>query len=241
MGIESFHDGDLEEAEEYFIKAIEYGQRSHTTFSNLAQVEEKLGKYGKALEHYNYVLSEDAYFKDALIGRGRCLIELKKYDIAQISLRKYLKIEENSTEGLYLAANCYFKERDYYTALNYLEKANKIDPNYTDALYLRGVLEGRLGFQNKAEHLFFKVLELNPQMYQSYYGLATLHFMSGEFNDALEYYSIAENNGVESEELISQKGLCYLNLKRSDKACEEFKKIKDNRKRNELLSQFCNM
>jgi len=80
---------------------------------------------------------------------------------------------------------------------------------------------------------------LDEEMEQAYHGIATVRYMKRDYEVALEYYKIAEEKGLEKNDLPIRMGMCYARLKNPRQACIEFNKIKDEKLREKLLKDHC--
>lgn len=135
--------GRTQEAQDYFKRAIEYKRQIDdsslvASYINVADIYEKQGEWGKALETIDsaeeYILAKDISQQAGvvLMMKFRCLFELGDYDKAEIfaflaldCIQKTHNIKEEAKLYL-LISKMYEKMGDEKNALTYLSKVSKL-------------------------------------------------------------------------------------------------------------------
>ena len=150
-------------------------------------VKSFIGNIYRELNQLNY---SHEYLKDAYkikrsiataINLSNTLKALKIYDKAEQILLNH--INETNEENFHLLLNnlSVIKDNQGYQndAVNYLERALKIEPNFTPAMINLANILKSYDFSNsinlkRAESLYKKAIELDPQSHSSYVNLLDL-------------------------------------------------------------------
>ncbi|HET9843681.1 MAG TPA: tetratricopeptide repeat protein, partial [Gammaproteobacteria bacterium] len=90
----------FEDAIKAYTKAIKYNPNIAKAFCNLATIYSKLRRYEKSIQFYERAIKIDRNFFDAYNNLGGTLIELGKFQDAEIQLRKALQLEPASCATL---------------------------------------------------------------------------------------------------------------------------------------------
>ena len=204
IGAANFTKGNLNEAENYFTKAlttfqeIKYYKGMILCYSNLGGVKTVQNKYPEALKLYQNSIrvSEKANEKKlAAYANGNMGIiysELKNYDLALENYNNALKIHttENNSEGIAAnlghIGNVYFAKKDYSNAYLFfnraLEKNIEINNKFGIAREYGNIASVFIE-QNKFSEAFdyhFKALKLNEEL-QNKKGIAVNYQRIGEY------------------------------------------------------------
>ena len=100
-----------------------------------------------------------------LLVNARLDLRLGRFDIAQKTVAKYLKIRPNNARAYYLLGEI-LRQRDQRddagTALSYYEKAISLDPSYPEPLKAMGLVHYKEGHKKLARKFFESCLRLSP-------------------------------------------------------------------------------
>lgn len=101
------------------------------------------------------------------------------------------KISVNSPRIYNNLGDIYGKENDYAKAIATFQKAIRLDPYYADAMHnlARTFLE--IGEKERAREQFLRSLEVNPNLYQSYFALGALEYNKQNYTNAKYYFTKA--------------------------------------------------
>lgn len=79
----------------------------------------------------------------------------------------------------------------------------------------------------EAMHAFQYCLRLVPDDPATHYEIAFIHFVQGEYTEALKYLELPTKNYPEDWEVLNLSGKCHLGLKQYDEAMDEFARALD--------------
>jgi tetratricopeptide (TPR) repeat protein len=120
--------GKLEEAEEFYKKAIEIDPNIAEAYYNYANLFEKLGRKLEAAEHYKKAIEIDPKYAWAHCNYGVLLVELDRKTEAEEHYKKAIAFDPKDALAHYNYANL-LKELNRKTeAEEYYKKAIELDP-----------------------------------------------------------------------------------------------------------------
>ena len=107
LGVASLDRMDLQNAESFAHKAVDERPDDIDALHLLASVAGKLSHWQQALEVYQKILKLNAKDADALLGLGRCQLELKQYQDAIDTLKKQLEVDPANILAHYYLSRAY--------------------------------------------------------------------------------------------------------------------------------------
>ena len=243
IGAANFTKGNLNEAENYFTKAlttfheINYYKGIILCYSNLGGVKTVQNKYPEALKLYQNSIrvSEKANEKKlAAYANGNMGIiysELKNYDLALENYNNALKIHttENNSEGIAAnlgnVGNVYFAKKDYDNAFLFFNKAleKNIEINNKFGIAREyGNIASVFIEQNKLSEAIdyhFKALKLNEEL-QNKKGIAVNYQRIGE-------YYLNQNKLEESLKYLKNANILATDVGIKDTQKESYNSLSD--------------
>lgn len=247
--IELFNNGDLDNAQKQFKKAIEINaDKNYNALSQywLGEISYIRKDYSTSIEIWkNFLLTPSTVqlreFDLAHYNLGYAYFQRKEkndYTNSNLEFRKYLMGKSGEdynkiADANVRAADCYFMNRDFNQAADYYETAialNKTDVDYS--YYQKALCNGLLkNYKEKINDL--KYIESHFPL--SNYLSATIYEIAETFNkdqndadNALIYYDkILKNypNSSFANPSLAGMGLIYYTKKQDDKAFEYFDQI----------------
>jgi len=215
--------GKLEEAKNYFQKALEEEPDSATILRDYAILLIDLEEYVNALNHLEKALqiSEDPfshYYKGIALYKMGNLEEAEK---ELLSVKDALKGAMNVDADL---GDLYYDMENFEKAIEYYKEAVEFDP--FDPILLNNLALSY--FQNEQIDLSIetikKAIELNPYEAEYYDNLAMMLYEKGEVEECLkELYKAIEVNPSFSQ-AHADLSLIYYDLEKYEDAEEEIKK-----------------
>lgn len=193
QGNKLFAEGNYEEAEQYYKKAITTNPNRADFYINYGMTLIKLGKFNEAMEQFDRVYMEKSIQivrennKKSLRGKGIALYSMKKFNdaiqcfdqaLSMNELREldmdilYYKGSAQKELGLYTEA-----EETYTTILT-------IDSENREALGSRAYLYYKLGNYEKSLEDYNKVISLEPNAINYYLGKYNLLKSQGKTEEA---------------------------------------------------------
>ncbi|MFI5253300.1 MAG: peptidylprolyl isomerase [Bacteroidota bacterium] len=127
------HQGDLDNAIEYFAKALFYNPNDTTTLYNMGYAYRDKNKYDKAMECYQKVIDIAPDNASAYFDMGLAHGHEKEYDKAIECYEKALRIKPNYAEAYFNIGNMHHARKEYDQAVICYRKATEIKPEYAEA------------------------------------------------------------------------------------------------------------
>ncbi|HLB25901.1 MAG TPA: tetratricopeptide repeat protein, partial [Nitrospirota bacterium] len=124
----------------------------------------KLGKGAEALPYFDTAAGDPDFASEALVGKGRALLQANKYDEAVVALKKaseHTATAETRAEGYYLAGEASVALRDYKGAVLEYTKSTVVGDTKFKPLSLMGIAGAyeKLGENEKALGAYKKFLD----------------------------------------------------------------------------------
>ena len=107
LGVASLDRMDLQNAESFARQAADEHPEDASTLHLLAAVAGKLSRWQEALASYQKILKVNAKDGDALLGLGRCQLELKQYGEAVETLTLQLRVDPANILAHYYLSRAY--------------------------------------------------------------------------------------------------------------------------------------
>lgn len=133
-----------------------------------------------------------------------------------------LRTNPNNKFALYYLGRSYFDKAMIQDALSCYDKLVQYDNNCENAWYSKGICHIISPLPNikTAIECFEKAMDINPNYYRAYYGLATAFFQINNFQNAIKYYldgvNVAKNSKNVNMRFIAETyssiALCYERL-----------------------------
>lgn len=245
IAVENYNNNNIDSAKKYFEKTIQLNtEAEYTALAKywLGEIHYVKREYNLAVQTWKeYQLMSGALnqkeYTNSNYSIGYAYFQMKNYDDAGISFRKYLMAKNlsdaaKSADAHVRAADCLFMKKDYSGASEFYETAialNKIDIDYS--FFQKAMCNGLLkNYKEKINDL--KSLEArfpkSGKISQSVYEIAESYKALKEDESAIEYYKkVIENhsNSIYVDRSIISIGMIYYNSNQDRKAFEYLDKI----------------
>lgn len=132
----------------------------------------------------------------------------EKYKTAVSCFKEFLAQESNNVVA-YHVAWCYDKMGDYTKALDYCNQAIALDSTDMDCMSLKASILDNAGKNDEAIKVLDDYIALNPESPGSYAGRGLLKYHSGDFEGALEDYTMGITLEPEGGDIYALRGLLY--------------------------------
>jgi len=196
---------NIEEAIDYYSKAITVDSKYYEAYLERAKCQEKLGRFGNAVGDYRIAMSLKIDDVEPLQLAAKALIRQNNYADAYVMFKKITDLKKKNYEAMQQAAFCLLNMKDFNKAIAECNKAIEIERSSpTSYLYKAmaydSLAENKLAFDTyslavsylEKDDAFKK--DLDKAKYYNYYlslGNAQLNnnfidFSIGSFNHALE-------------------------------------------------------
>lgn len=174
-------------------KAIEIAEKLYAKRTDdpvacmkFAEVCVSVMDYARAAELYER-LSDEFRLYENLFDQASCLIELGKYDLANVALEKH-PAKETNEQYWYYKAYIDFKNKQYADAFDKAERANAIDPEYMPAIYLLIDIETLVQEFRTVARYAEVYKRLRPDKEYGYSVCAEAHLRLGNFSECSRNY-----------------------------------------------------
>tara|TARA_Y100000589_G_C27176479_1_gene638967 strand:+ start:51 stop:1640 length:1590 start_codon:yes stop_codon:yes gene_type:complete len=167
----------------------------------------------------NQDIQAAAYFYLSMIS-----FKLGNNNLSLSYTNEFLRIMPDDLIGYKILANNHYAEKNYIDALAEYQKIIWANPTDELALFQQGVCFYKLNYSNQAEKNFDKVLQNNPDHYNSKYYLALIKYEHQKFNESIILFLDLLQYDSKNYEIYNYLGFSYLktnNLKLSLAAFKE--------------------
>lgn len=172
MGIASAQGGDLEDAIDYFRRALAIQGDSPALLNNLGNALRETKRHEEAVASLEKALALNARFPDALNNLGAALTGLRRHEEAIASFHKALELQPDLADAHCNLGTVLFDIERYEEAGASFRKALELRPDFFEAhLSLANAL-GRLKHPEKAVATYRKALDLRPDSVEAFTGIA---------------------------------------------------------------------
>lgn len=200
--------------------------------ANLDQIQAQMdrGEYEAAREALGEVVAEDEANAEAHFMLGLAYFNLESYTKARESFERALELDPDRAAAIHhnLGALAY-QMGDMETALSEFQSALEADPDDPDTHYQLGATYLVLAFPSgsmepdpemvtKAEAQFTRALELAEEKPEAKIGLANVHLVKGELDQAIVLLEEVLEVNPEMREALFALGRAYLTAGEVDKA-----------------------
>jgi len=227
----------------YFNLAIAEDKLALDVFVNRAVTYTAVNEIQLAKNDYIRVLEKEPNHTVASFN----LLQLNRlqgnYDEALNSLIKFTVDYPGSGSGYEALGLFYFETNEYNLALENFRKAAAIDTLNLDYKFNLALALDKNEKYAEAKMLFEEVIEKDPLHSSAYFNLANIYFKSGEFDEAISYYSIAHYHNAENYLILHNRALAYYKTNQLEAACTDMEEVL---KSNESLARdfynnYCEM
>lgn len=163
--------------------------------------------------------------KDVLdkLDKGNKLYEEKKYNEAIEEFKKILELYPDVYLININIANCYYDLGDYQKAIEYYQKVLDKEPENNNALLGIGNSYSQLKSEKALE--YYSKIDLDAvQDPLVLYNIATMHYNSGDYKNALKFYEQSVKIKGDFTDALYQLGVTYLALGDNEKSKAAFEK-----------------
>jgi len=155
----------------------------------------KLRQYDDALLLYDRVVALSPNHPKGLMRLGAVYLERGEFTAALWNVKKALKLAPDDAEVYFHMGNICYDQGDMRNSAKYYKQSLEKKPDYAKAKYMLGAVRSQQGdWQQAAEH-FTGVMGSLPD---AMYNLAVVNLESGNYHDAIDYFTRLSISGWES-------------------------------------------
>lgn len=210
FSLESYFDGNLDEAIEYQKKANEINPQDAEIASTLVNLYFKKRNYEPVSKVLDTALKANENNISLLLDKSD-LYKIEKNKSAQLNtLLKAYKINPNNPNVLLALGNFYFENKDYENAKKYFETLSIVDDSMYEGIF--GLAESllNLGQIEKAEIEVRKLNKVNPNASEISYLLSKICSSEGNYQEALDYIEEALREDENPNYYLEEAKLYYI-------------------------------
>jgi tetratricopeptide (TPR) repeat protein len=146
---------------------------------------------------------------DALLFRGKSLVNLKKYDDAAAALQSYARLHPQSDDAAYLLAFIAFREDKPKESLDLFTNAAKLKPPTANDLKIVALDYALLADYTDAAHYLELSLQMDPEDVEARYHLGRVRYQQNQFDAAIAAFQEVIKREPGSVKAHDNLGLCY--------------------------------
>jgi len=162
LGIARSKENNLEEAIEFYKKAVEYNPSYAPVYSNLGKDYYASGQNSEAAEAYKMAVKLEPNLPEAWHGLGTVYFAIGWLDDAITAWRRAIEVKPDFSEAYNNLGVAYAAKGRYYTAIDAYQKAIESNSNYSDAYYNLGLVYEVTNQLKNACAAYEKAIEINP-------------------------------------------------------------------------------
>jgi tetratricopeptide (TPR) repeat protein len=161
---------------------------------------------------------------DALLYRGKCLVNLRQFADAGEALQAYIASHPQSDNALYLLAYVLFRENKPRESLQLFTDAAKLKSPSSDDLKIVSFDYVLLNDYVDAGHYLEIILELDPNNLQARYYLGRVRYQENRLDDAIAAFREVLGRDPSNVKAQDNLGLCLEGKNYVDQAIAAYQK-----------------
>lgn len=192
--------GDIEQAEKFFVKAIELDPQLAQAYINLSDLYYKAGDLASAvgtLQRGSYELEDNLTLAHLL---ARVYIDDQRWDDAIDELERVLDGEPENYDAYYDLGHVYFEMGDYEGAISNFETVTQYREDSELLFYSLAQAYEANNEIDKAISNYLKSIAVNDKFSLAYKKVGILFMARNDFEDAIEYFEDYTKFDIPQEE-----------------------------------------
>ena len=216
-------EGKLDIALQLYHEVLAYDPKNSDAIRNLASIYRASNQISKALECYQYGISQGSTNSIFYSNFGNLLNQLKDFSGAIEQANKALELDHSNSQAWFIQSDAYFQLGQLENALISIEKAISLDQQF--AYIVRKVLiELELALWSKAKESLDQLKQIGHETIEYHLLLAHLYKETQEFSLSLECYEKALALNPSHDEAYMNRGVLKANMLNYAGAIDDVKK-----------------
>jgi len=175
-------------------------------------------KYYQSLRIFNELLDLDNCNIEALVKIATIYERVDEIEKSLYYVRKVLEQESDNKNILLTLGRINIKNNDTREAIRNLSRYNRRYKNDGECLYELALLNKNMGKWRKSKKYFSKLLELNPNDWNSIYLMGEVLFEQKKYKKAFQYFTYSFESNIKKNIINDYLGLCKFYLGHYDEA-----------------------
>ena len=172
LGILLAGQGHIEEAMEYYHKAIQLNPNNIEALNDLGIALAAQGRIDEAIENYRKAIQLNPNYAEALNNLGIALADKGRFGEAIEAFRKAIQINPKFSEALNNLGGALLNQGQFDEAIENYRKAIQNNPNFSEALDNLGATLAAKGRFDEAIENYRKAIQSNPNFSEALNNLA---------------------------------------------------------------------
>jgi tetratricopeptide (TPR) repeat protein len=147
-------------------------------------------RWSEAAAGFGECEKKDPGKTDALLFRGKSLVNLQRYDEAAAALQDYARSHPQSDDAVYLLAYISFRKDKPQESLHLFSAAARIKPPSANDLTIVALDYVLLSDYNDAAHYLEQALKMKPDDLEARYHLGRVRYQQNRFDAAIEAFQL---------------------------------------------------
>jgi len=223
-GLAHFTQGDLSQAEECYLKALELNPKNDKAYVELGWLYRKRGQTLRAEEYYKKALELNPRNDMAYLEFGRIYHERGFPLQAEKYFKKAIEFNPGNDLAFFESGLLCYEQRQFPLAENFLKKAIDLNPGNHQAYYELGRMYYEQGYYATAEEFLDKAIVLDPGNDQVYLERGRVWYVQGYAREAEECFKKAIELNPKNGKAYVECGWIYRNRGQERQAAVFFKK-----------------
>jgi|GEM_PF-4217482 len=241
--LEYHEKGDLNNAIEYYSKAISLKSDLYEAYSNRGLVYNDLGMYDKAIDDYNIALDNGVESAVLYNNRGLAYFNKGMYEEALFDYKNALRLDENYADCYNNIGVLYAIQGIMDEAMNNFNIVLKIDPNNANAYNNIGLIYFGEEKYQKAVNNFTNAIVFNPGNFIFFKNRGDSYFLLEKYEEAYNDYETIQKTGSANLYIYFKHLIVSYKLSKAkfNKSYKNLKTNKNNFKNNQwqyLIASF---
>jgi tetratricopeptide (TPR) repeat protein len=224
FGLVLFAEGKIEEAIDYYNKAMRITPDYIFFYNNRGAAYAKLGQYQRAIEDYNQAIRLKPDHSGAYYNRGLAYTDIGQYQQAIENFNTAIHLKPNNADAYNNLGTTYLKLGQYQQAIENCNQAIRLKPNDANGYYNRGIAYGKLGQHQREIEDYNQAIRLTPDDADSYYNRGTAYGALGQYQSAIENWNQAIRLKPNYAEAYNNRGTFYLMKGNNKLGCSDAQK-----------------
>lgn len=186
LGFALWADYEYVGAEKEFQRAISLSPSYSTARHRYGQLLCDENRWDEALSQFALAEEGDPFSSIVLAAHAYCLVNLGRFDDAQVRMARLERIEGRGVLYAGVAAAYRIARADYTGALEEIERLEKLDPGEPETVVSRGICFARMGQAERAREILRELEGMSPGA-RSASGIAAIYACLGDLDSCFQW------------------------------------------------------